>query len=285
MKVNVRLHTYTFLTQYEAFVNVVPDFEYYSFLKNGVNDDYLAQKLAFSLPHIDSFAPVEGKEKSAKEWFAYFKEKYASLADNDIFFDIIRARQYRWQQFYTDDEKQEIRDVFKDKPAYAEALIAKSGEREALAAANDALIAAGKDNKESINNELPKVSQEKMFDAILAKYSGKVVVVDFWATWCGPCMQAMKEIKPLKEEMKGKDVVWLYLTGETSPLATWMQTYPTIAGEHYRVSEAQWTHWGKTYGIEAIPTYMIYDRKGKQMSKYRGFPGVGTMKGDIEKGL
>jgi len=97
-------------------------------------------------------------------------------------------------------------------------------------------------------------------------------------------MQAMKSIKPLKDEMKGKDVVWLYLTGETSPLNTWLQTYPAISGEHYRVSEAQWGYWYKTYGIEGIPTYIVYDRRGKQLSKYTGFPGVDAMKKDIEKG-
>ena len=85
-----------------------------------------------------------------------------------------------------------------------------------------------------------------MFDAILANYKGKVVLVDFWATWCGPCMAAMKEMKPLKDEIKGKDVVFLYLTGETSPLVNFTQTYPTVAGEHYRVSDAQWGYWGKT---------------------------------------
>ena len=37
-----------------------------------------------------------------------------------------------------------------------------------------------KDNKEGILNNPPPVSQEKMFDAIIAKYKGKVVLVDFW---------------------------------------------------------------------------------------------------------
>ena len=140
-------------------------------------------------------------------------------------------------------------------------------------------------NKDAVAHEPPKVSQAEMFDAILAKYKGKVVVVDFWATWCGPCIQANRLIRPLKEEMKGQDVVWLYLTGETSPLNAWTAAYPTISGEHFRVSAEQWSYWYKTFGIRGVPTFMVYDRQGKQMSKYTGFPGVAALKRDIENGI
>jgi len=121
---------------------------------------------------------------------------------------------------------------------------------------------ASKDNKQGVLHELPNVPMEKMFDAILAKYKGKVVFIDFWATWCGPCMAAMKSIEPVKEEMKNKDVVFLYLTGETSPLNAFTQAYPDISGEHYRVSAAQWKYWSNTFGIRGIPFYMTYDRQG-----------------------
>lgn len=139
--------------------------------------------------------------------------------------------------------------------------------------------------KESVLNEPPQASQEKMFEAIIAKYKGKVVLVDFWATWCQPCMVAMQSILPMKEEMKGKNVVFLYLTGETSPLADFTETYPTISGEHYRVSEEQWRYWINTFNISGIPTYMVYDRQGKQISGHLGFPGVETLQMDIEKAL
>ena len=308
MENNIKLTVYTFLMQYESFINSAymrvnniqredrdkvtfkaekPGMEYYSFLRGELNDNmsffpnfpYLAEMIS----RVEFFNLPDDREKPVKERFAYFKEKFVPIlgTDQSILFDVIQAQFYGQQvkdmKFFTDAEKQELREVFKDKPAFAEALIAENDKMVAL-------IAANKENKECVAHDPPKVSQEKMFDAIIAKYRGKVVVVDFWATWCGPCMQAMKSIKPLKDEMKGKDVVWLYLTGETSPLNTWLQTYPAISGEHYRVSEAQWGYWYKTYGIEGIPTYIVYDRRGKQLSKYTGFPGVDAMKKDIEKG-
>ena len=305
----IRMEFYYLLLNYEGFINSAymqvnnikredrdkvtfkaekPDAAYYSFLKNGLNDNMsflpMYSYLIETLGRIDVFNLPDGKNKPAQERFAYFKEKFVPAlgADNGIMFDLVKARYYGSQladmKFYTDTEKQELQDVFKDNPAYAETLIAESDKMEAL-------IAASKDNKECVVHDPPNVSQEKMFDAILANYKGKVVLVDFWATWCGPCMMAMKAIKPLKDEMKGKDVVFLYLTGETSPLNTWLKTYPTISGEHYRVNEKQWGYWYKTYGIQGIPTYMVYDRQGKQLARYTGFPGVDAVKKDIEKGL
>ena len=304
---SIKLSAFSLLMQYEGFINYAymqvnnikpaerskvtfkpekPDDNYYTFLKGQVSDDmvYLPGFSSLFDNLIRLYSLPDGNDRPAKERFAYFKEKVAPVlgTDKGFLFDLAQIKYYGAQlndmKFYTDAEKQEIRDVFKDNPAYAEALIAESDKLEALLAAN-------KENKESILNELPQVSQEKMFDAILAKYKGKVVLVDFWATWCGPCMAAMKSILPMKEEMKGKDVVFLYLTGETSPLGAFTRTYPTISGEHYRVSEKQWNYWYKTFGIQGIPTYMIYDRKGKQLARHIGFPGVDTIRKDIEKGL
>ena len=305
----VKLSAYMLLMQYEGFINAAykqvnninredmdkvtfkaekPGAEYYSFLKGELNDNmsYFSSFLNLTrfLVSSDLFNYSREGDKPANERFAYFREKFALVAGTDkgLLFDVIQAQLYAQQlndmKFFTEAEKQELLNVFKDKPAYAETLIAQNDKLLAL-------IAANRENKECVAHEPPNVSQEKMFDVILSKYQGKVVMVDFWATWCGPCMQAMKTIKPLKDEMKEKDIVWLYLTGETSPLNTWMLTYPTISGEHYRVSDTQWSYWYKTFGIQGIPTYMIYDRKGKHLSRHLGFPGVDIIRNDIEKGL
>ena len=304
---SIKLSAFSFLMQYESFISAAymqvnniksedrskitfkpekPGDDYYSFLKGQIADNmaFLSgfRSLATSLSNV--FSLPDGNDQPAKERFAYFKEKAALVlgADKGILFDLVQLKIYGSQlndlKSYTDAEKQELREVFKHNPVYAQALITESDKLETLLAAN-------KENKESILNDLPQVSQEKLLDAIVANYRGKVVLVDFWATWCGPCMVAMKSILPMKEEMKGKDLVFLYLTGETSPLGDFTKTYPTITGEHYRMSAAQWKYMCDTYNIPGIPTYMVYDRQAKLIDRFLGFPGVDKIREAIEKGL
>lgn len=130
-----------------------------------------------------------------------------------------------------------------------------------------AKLEANKNKTGYVINENPKVDPEKIFDSIISKYKGKVIYIDFWATWCSPCRRGMENIKPLKEEMKGEDLVFLYITNETSPIDTWNMMVPDIKGEHYRVSKDQWNHLSARFGITGIPHYMVVDKEGKVVEK------------------
>ncbi len=272
------------------FVPEKPNMEYYTFL-NGMIDDKMAYlpyypNLTAMLGSMPAFNfPVSGQAKSPKERFSYFKEKITPFlgTDHGNLFDVIQAqlygRQIETMKFFTEAEKSELKNIFKDHPVYAEALIAANDQVETN------IFLARQKNKESVVHETPAVSEEKMFDAILVNYKGKAILVDVWATWCQPCIQAFQLMKPLKEDMKNKNMVFLYITGETSPLAPWTTMVPDLHGEHYRVSNDQWGYWYKSLGIEGIPTYFVYDKTGKRTAKYTGFPGVATLKKDLEAAM
>ncbi len=111
-------------------------------------------------------------------------------------------------------------------------------------------------------NETPEVTEGDLFDTIMKKYEGKVVFVDFWATWCGPCRSGMKRIKPLKEELKDKDMVFVYITNPSSPKKTWETLIPDIHGEHYYLTQDEWNTIAARFKVSGIPHYVLVDKKG-----------------------
>ena len=126
-------------------------------------------------------------------------------------------------------------------------------------------------------HEIPDVEGDKILAEIIKPFSGKVILIDFWATWCGPCKNAMKEFEPTKEQFKGKDVVFIYLTNESSPLPTWENSIPLISGEHYRLKSSQFNYLLDKYKSGGIPSYLILDKKGNQVYFNIGFPGANVM--------
>lgn len=117
---------------------------------------------------------------------------------------------------------------------------------------------------EGLVQKNPDVPVEKLFDTMIAPYHGKVVVADFWNTWCGPCRASIAAIEPLKsDELHSDDLVWLYLANHTSPLGTYMQMIPGIAGVHYRLDEAAWRYLcDEQFHIDGIPAYVLVRRNG-----------------------
>ncbi len=132
---------------------------------------------------------------------------------------------------------------------------------------NERTIATVEANKLKAGNalkEMPTVENDSLlFDAIMAKYKGKVVYVDFWATWCGPCRSGIKKIAPLKEEMANDDVVFVYLSAHSSPQGAYMNMIPEIKGEHYKTTRAQWEVLCKQFDVSGIPHYTLVDKEGK----------------------
>jgi thiol-disulfide isomerase/thioredoxin len=129
------------------------------------------------------------------------------------------------------------------------------------------------------------VAPENILQTILDRYKGKVVLIDIWATWCGPCKAGHQMMAPWKQELKGKNIQFIYITSSTSPLATWQEMIKNIDGDHYYLTREQYNYVLQHYESEGIPTYAIYDAQGQQTFKTIGFAGLDPIKDAVEKVL
>lgn len=118
--------------------------------------------------------------------------------------------------------------------------------------------------------EVPDYEGDRFFEALIEQYPGKVVFIDFWATWCGPCKAGIQRMGPLKEEYRDRDIVFLYITDLTSPPDTWNLLIPGIPGYHYRLNAAQYKLLNNRFNIKYIPRYMLVDKSGKMISDNLG---------------
>ena len=106
------------------------------------------------------------------------------------------------------------------------------------------------------------MADEDLFASIIAPFRGKATLVDFWETWCGPCRYANEMMAPLKEELKDREIVYIYIASESSSKETWENMIADLKGEHYRLNERQSGYLMKVFGVEGVPTYLIVDPEG-----------------------
>ena len=127
------------------------------------------------------------------------------------------------------------------------------------------------------------VAPENILQTILDNYKGRAVLIDMWATWCGPCRAGHKTMAPLKEELKGRNIKFVYIASPSSPPTTWQKMIKDIDGDHYYLTEEQNHYILSHYESSGIPTYAIYDTKGHQTYKSIGFPGTDVIRKELEK--
>jgi thiol-disulfide isomerase/thioredoxin len=154
-----------------------------------------------------------------------------------------------------------------------------------LLALNDsARVLAEHFQREAKNRKMtaPDVPGDQLLQTIAKQYPGKAVFFDLWATWCGPCKIGIEAMEPLKEELKEKDVVFVYLTDESSPQSAWNNYVIKVPGKHYRISSL-----GQLPGITGIPQYYLFNRQGERVWEQSGFGDetLETIKQEIVKAL
>ena len=123
------------------------------------------------------------------------------------------------------------------------------------------------ENLERSKHSNENVSKSASLSDIFNKYKGKIVYIDFWASWCAPCTSEMKNAAGLKKKLADKDVVFVYL-GYKDQKENWLAARKKyeIQGEHYLLNDRLIEEANQLFRITGIPHYVILDKKGNVVS-------------------
>ncbi len=102
----------------------------------------------------------------------------------------------------------------------------------------------------------------------LSQFKGKVVMIDFWATWCPPCVKSIPEVKNLWKKYKDKGLVILGVSLDKD-LQAWQTYIKNNDMNWFQVADGKfWENDAAIlYGVESIPNVCIIDQKGNIVAK------------------
>lgn len=114
---------------------------------------------------------------------------------------------------------------------------------------------------------------------------GKVVLLDFWATWCGPCKAALPGLKKLAEKMEDEPFVLISVSNEEEQVIREFvedneMTWPQVRGERDRLN-------GTMFDVSGIPAYFLIDHEGFILYRTTGWSSrkARSLSSDVSKAI
>jgi cytochrome c biogenesis protein CcmG/thiol:disulfide interchange protein DsbE len=103
----------------------------------------------------------------------------------------------------------------------------------------------------------------------LSDYRGRPVLLDFWATWCGPCQMSVPLVQDFYERHKASGVAVLGINVDDDP----SEVYPFV--KHFKMTYpvlyAGTSSVQADLGVQSLPTFMLLDGEGKLVERFDGF--------------
>jgi thiol-disulfide isomerase/thioredoxin len=118
-------------------------------------------------------------------------------------------------------------------------------------------------NSNAILTKLNGTAGKSLIDSIWLQNKGKVIYIDFWATWCGPCKTEMPNSKKLSQKLAGENIEFVYLCINSNE-EQWKLALSQMQldGTHYLCDKEQSKNIRSGFKIDGIPFYMLVSKHG-----------------------
>lgn len=105
----------------------------------------------------------------------------------------------------------------------------------------------------------------------LSQFKGKVVILNFWASWCGPCVEEVPSLIKLIKELKG-DVELLAISGDSSleDINVFLKSFPDLKGPNIKVIYDKDRSLMNTFGVTRLPESLVLNSDQKLAKKLVG---------------
>ena len=115
------------------------------------------------------------------------------------------------------------------------------------------------DGDMSIDFSYPNIAGEMIS---LSSFRGRLVYIDVWATWCGPCIAELPSLERLQKDYENMDIVFLSVSVDTDKEA-WEKMLTEDQLDGVQLWADGWSQITKSYAIFGIPRFMLVDRSGE----------------------
>ncbi len=106
--------------------------------------------------------------------------------------------------------------------------------------------------------------------ATLADYQGKVILLNFWATWCAPCRKEMPMLSELQAEMGGEEFEVITLATGRNPPPAMKAFFDEIGVDNLPLHRDPKSKVAREMGVLGLPITVILDREGREIARLQG---------------
>lgn len=125
-----------------------------------------------------------------------------------------------------------------------------------------------------------------IFNDLLSKHQNRLIVVDFWASWCKPCLEQMPHAATLKQELADAPVSFFYISSDVNHQSWQRMDKKFSPGKtSYRIIAEDKAIIGSELKIKGIPYYLVLDKKHQILEKNAPWPSSKALKKLLERNI